>query len=69
MFEFWSPLTTTHEDVLRAAAAHPDGMALTTEKIARVLEKRGLVESYGNGRVCISEKGLAWARERRTLGA
>ena len=44
---------------LSEAAKHCDGMASTGTTTARRLAKMGLVDDLGQGRICITEKGLA----------
>ena len=63
-FEYWGKeLSQMERDVLKRAAAHLDGFTLTTRVTARRLEKRGLVEDYGGGRVQITDAGIAEAKK------
>ena len=60
--DHWGVLGPKATSALLAAAAHCDGMTLTGVRTARLLVKRGLAESYGSGRICITEHGLEQAR-------
>lgn len=64
MSDYWGELPKSAREALLRAAEHVDGMALAGSRTVQLLVKRGLAESYGRTRICITDKGLRSLKNR-----